>query len=374
MILKTIALFCVVGLATVHGKKLRWATNSCAADISLLPNPGLWASPCGHNTSEAMVPLEVKLAFSKASTAMPADCQNATLVMTIGGVGTIREDIIVDWEKVGQRKAVTSISLSISCARTAGQVFIPVHLTLQGSSGVMGQAKQLLRNSLGALPPRLIPFVGVSQLHADAFAASVLRARSDLHFYLDIGAFDGELLSNTLALDRAGWHGVCVDPFPRNMLQRTCTVVHTALSGDGSTRDFMTEAGPLAGFRDSLGMHAEYVERTKNSSKPVQTMTPQAFVAQHALPGMVGYVNLDIEGSELEVLAAWPWAKHAMGVLTLEHNFEEPKRSQMRELLLGKGMQLAYEVEHDDWYVHESLAAQLAAAPVPKALLGTHLK
>jgi len=128
----------------------------------------------------------------------------------------------------------------------------------------------------------------------------------------------------------------------------------------------MNEAGALSGFRASLGKHADFVEHTTNASQVVTSITTSALLAQYDVPSMLGYVNLDIEGAELEVLETWPWHKHSIGVLTLEHNDEEPKRTQMRSILESHGMVLAYEVEHDDWYVHESLLGNLARVRVPK--------
>jgi esterase/lipase superfamily enzyme len=48
----------------------------------------------------------------------------------------------------------------------------------------------------------------------------------------------------------------------------------------------------------------------------------------------------------------------------IEHNYEEPKRSQIRQLLEGVGYVRAAEVQWDDWYVHASLAgsSRLATA------------
>src|SRR5437016_4402228 len=36
-------------------------------------------------------------------------------------------------------------------------------------------------------------------------------------YYVDVGSADGVEISNTNLLDRMGWKGVCIDPFPRNM-------------------------------------------------------------------------------------------------------------------------------------------------------------
>ncbi len=36
----------------------------------------------------------------------------------------------------------------------------------------------------------------------------------DDKFFIDIGAFDGVEISNTYALERMGWKGICIEPIP----------------------------------------------------------------------------------------------------------------------------------------------------------------
>jgi hypothetical protein len=180
---------------------------------------------------------------------------------------------------------------------------------------------------------------------------------------MDIGASDGEALSNTITLDMLGWPGVCVDPFPLNMHLRTCQVVRTAVSGDGLGREFATSDGEevLAGFVDSLGLHKNLVLGRSNRTIMLETMTPGTVLAATRLPATIGYVNLDIEGAELEVIQAWPWDQYQIGVLTVEHNFEEPKRTMIRDLLLANGMILVEQRFVDDWYVRASLVDSVRA-------------
>jgi hypothetical protein len=61
-------------------------------------------------------------------------------------------------------------------------------------------------------------------------------------------------------------------------------------------------------------------------------------------------MNLDIEGGEYGVLSTFPFDKYSFGFLTVEHNFEEPKRTNIRKLLESKGYKHVREVKWDDWY------------------------
>merc|ERR1711920_999766 len=57
-------------------------------------------------------------------------------------------------------------------------------------------------------------------------------------YYLDIGAHDGVIISNTQALDERGWQGVCVEPLPTNFKKRSCKVYRTVLTN--RTGDYVT--------------------------------------------------------------------------------------------------------------------------------------
>lgn len=92
----------------------------------------------------------------------------------------------------------------------------------------------------------------------------------------------------------------------------------------------------------------------------VETATIAEVLAQTNAPATIHYLNLDTEGSELEILRTFPFDKHKVCCITLEHNFEEPKRSEIHALLSEKtDFLLAYSIEWDDWYVHRSMQARL---------------
>jgi hypothetical protein len=62
-------------------------------------------------------------------------------------------------------------------------------------------------------------------------------------------------------------------------------------------------------------------------------------------------MSIDIEGAELEALKGLDFSRYRIGALTVEHNFEEPKRSEIRSLLERNGYRLARSIEQDDYYL-----------------------
>jgi FkbM family methyltransferase len=144
------------------------------------------------------------------------------------------------------------------------------------------------------------------------------------------------------------------------MQSRTCTVVNKAISKDGKPRLF-AKALEFGGFDDSLGVHREQPFVAAADRVTVETATMGDVLAESGAPPTIHYLNIDTEGSELEILRSFPFDKHSVHCITLEHNYEEPKRSEMHALLTSEsnGFLLAYSVDWDDWFVHRSMQAQL---------------
>lgn len=72
-------------------------------------------------------------------------------------------------------------------------------------------------------------------------------------------------------------------------------------------------------------------------------------------PLFIDYLSLDTEGSELEILKSVDLQKYTFGLIDVEHNFVEPKRSQIRDLLTSNSYHYIRENNHDDCYKHKSL-------------------
>ena len=79
------------------------------------------------------------------------------------------------------------------------------------------------------------------------------------------------------------------------------------------------------------------------------------------------------QGHEYEILTAWPFAIHSVGLITVEHNYEQPKRRDIALLLAAHGYSLAVAAGVDDWYAPEgdaSKGATLGLDAGPTAGLG----
>lgn len=167
-------------------------------------------------------------------------------------------------------------------------------------------------------------------------------------FFLDVGSGHGTIGSNTKALEELGWTGICVDPFPTHMEGRTCRMEKVVVSStSGQVVKFHTHSG-LGGIADTLGKWKE--EAAKSPAVELTTTTLGEVLAAANAPSFIHFLSLDIEGAELEALRGTPMDKYRFGAMAIEHNDEEPKRTDLLKFLESKGYRRVHTFRQDDFY------------------------
>jgi FkbM family methyltransferase len=224
-----------------------------------------------------------------------------------------------------------------------------------------------------------VPQSPFSQLGQDLFCALLTQEKRE-GFFVDVGASNGVALNNTYLLENTyGWRGICIEPssqFQHLARNRRCHVDQSVLGrkmgqlvtfveastvngADGSKQ--ADEYAHFSGVKDSLGCYD-----VTGTEIQLCTYTLDAVLARHHAPPFIDFVTVDVEGHELEVLAEFGFNRYRIGILVLEHNFEEPKRTQLRDLLAKHGLELAAAVAWDDWYVHTAVHSVEEAARCAK--------
>jgi hypothetical protein len=251
------------------------------------------------------------------------------------------------------------INLSRAALSTIAMPLVAVAL----SSGFVGVklGMQYERNGLCCQIPRYRRIVvtaketlGLATFHSqigqDKWVLEAVFPGVKNGFFLDVGSADGTINSNTKALEQKGWTGICIDPFPRNMQDRTCQMFkEVAFSQAGKLVKFRA-AGELGGIEDTLGIgkgvarEAPIVEFT--------TVTLGDILERAKAPSFIHFVSLDIEGAELDALIGFPFDKYQIGALDVEHNYEEPKRSKIEALMKSHGYKRVHAWDQDDFYVN----------------------
>jgi FkbM family methyltransferase len=179
-------------------------------------------------------------------------------------------------------------------------------------------------------------------------------------FFVEFGATDGVLLSNTYLLEKEfGWKGICAEPNPRFYTHlkanRTCTVTDECIAGTtGREVEFILadDFGGLAEYASS-DMHADKRAAFRKAGKTIRlrTICLDDLLENHGAPREIDYLSIDTEGSEFEILSTFPFGKWRIELITVEHNFTA-QRKNIRDLLSRHGYR-CLERDWDDWYVLE---------------------
>lgn len=195
--------------------------------------------------------------------------------------------------------------------------------------------------------------------------------------FVEAGAADGIQWSNTRILEsECGWSGVLVEP---------CRGFEESLRGNRSsqidTRCLVPRGGPQILFREvrppstrfpisspelscidnlSPADWASNVRANNSITYKVDTVDFNQLKSEHCLPDRIGYLSLDTEGSELQILQSIDWSQCEIDVLTVEHGNRKTK-SDLRKFMNDKGYQPVLEdvSQCDFWFVRRSLLASL---------------
>ena len=215
----------------------------------------------------------------------------------------------------------------------------------------------------GAAPLTLMRYP--SQYGQDEWVMEEVYPLKREGFFVDVGAVDGLLLSNSLALERVlGWRGVCVEPSSAHatlVRERSCSAFRACLSdvageevefvedsGDGSV---LGMASMLSGMVETLGAHRDRVVNGKVTV--MRTRTLRSVLDEANAPLFIEFLSLDTEGSELRILRGAGLEKYTFGAIVVEHNDEKEKRAGIHALLCSHGYVRVRSAGADDFYRSE---------------------
>lgn len=177
-------------------------------------------------------------------------------------------------------------------------------------------------------------------------------------YFLEIGASDGINLSNTYLLEKKyNWSGICIEPikddYDKLIINRTCHCCNLAIySNSGEELEFdIYDYHSSSGLNKHINEHSyNYIGQSIKEKVIVKTITLNDLLELYNAPSFIEYMSLDTEGSEYEILRVFNFSKYKFGLIHVEHNYEEPKRQLIKELLLNNGYTYIGEYKQDDYY------------------------
>ena len=152
-----------------------------------------------------------------------------------------------------------------------------------------------------------------SQLLQDVFVLSLTNFKTD-GFFVEFGACDGKLFSNSLLLEKEyNWHGILSEPLKsfHESLQknRDCIIDYRAVFSQSAQQIEFRELlnnPDLSGLVDTFLQDNHVKKRNKNyTSYNVETVSLNDLLNQNSAPPIIDYVSIDTEGSELNILSAF---------------------------------------------------------------------
>jgi FkbM family methyltransferase len=182
-------------------------------------------------------------------------------------------------------------------------------------------------------------------------------------FFIEIGASDGINLSNTYLLEtHYKWKGICCEPIPNNfknlVKNRPNSICYdeAVYNSSGLTVifDIANNFDLLSGISNHIDCHKSAVDVNKETIQ-VQTISLLDVLNNANAPLFIEYMSLDTEGSEFEILKNFDFEKYTFGLIDVEHNYCEPRRTEIKNLLLSKGYIYKGENKWDDMYKHNSV-------------------
>lgn len=183
-------------------------------------------------------------------------------------------------------------------------------------------------------------------------------------FFLEIGASDGILLSNSYILEKnLNWNGICVEVIPYKFEQlkknRKCICVNKAIFSKSNEKVKFSihkygeyrEDG-ISGITSFLDKHKEKVLKHETQID-VETLSLNDLLTINNAPNFIEYLSLDTEGTELEILKSNDFNKYNFGFISIEHNNIEIRRREIKNLLIKNNYKFFGSKNADDFYVYD---------------------
>jgi FkbM family methyltransferase len=155
-------------------------------------------------------------------------------------------------------------------------------------------------------------------------------------FYVDVGANDGVLGSNSYLLELHGWRGLLIEPSAAladacRTARPASIVVNRAAVGapDVHTIDFFEYSGGGPGQRhdglSSVGRPSCYEARALAAGgrvvkSAVSAATLDAILQEYEVVAPIDFLSIDVEGAELDVLRGFSLARYRPRLVIIEDN------------------------------------------------------
>ena len=206
--------------------------------------------------------------------------------------------------------------------------------------------------------------LGHGQLLQDLIAAYIIRDKKHSYF-VEFGAMDGLKLSNSYLLEYIGWRGIAAEAIPnsyadlrRNRKCHTSSDCVYIKDGDSINFKIIDDLPELSQIDCSTSQdsHDQKGARDNYQVCSVKTVTLNTLLKNFDAPNIIGYLSIDTEGTELEILESFNFTQHKFCFISVEHNYTD--KQEEIDLFLSQHGYIRLWKEYslfDAWYIHPDL-------------------
>ncbi len=206
-----------------------------------------------------------------------------------------------------------------------------------------------------------------SQAMQDYFALWVWKKRlSNPHeaIFVEVGANDSIVGSNTYSLEVMGWNGLLIEPNPTLAVklekERRATVKQVACSQVEGTLSIYVPAG-ASGLAHVIN-DSEIGNSEQGETINVRAVRLTDLLEQIEFPVNIDYLSIDVEGHEVDVLKGLDLNRFHFQTVTIEHNYISEAIAYFDDYFGTFGYQRVFSrlSAFDAWYVHPSLTGRFS--------------
>jgi FkbM family methyltransferase len=199
----------------------------------------------------------------------------------------------------------------------------------------------------------------------DYFALWVWKKRSsNSHeaMFVEVGANDSIVGSNTYSLEGMGWNGLLIEPNPILALklqkERRATVKQVACSEVEGALSIYIPAG-ASGLAHVIN-GSEIGISEQGETVDVRAIRLTDLLEQIGFPVNIDYLSIDVEGHEVNVLKGLDLSCFHFQTITIEHNYSREAIDYFDAYFGTFGYQRVFSrlSAFDAWYVHPSLTGR----------------
>lgn len=180
-------------------------------------------------------------------------------------------------------------------------------------------------------------------------------------YFVDIGANDPQMWSQSFHLETLGWTGVLVEPQPdlaeRLRARRKARVYAVACSSPENAGRTMTLH--LAGIYSSLTPDLSIATVSPEGSVEVPIMTLDAVLADAGASAPIDFLSIDVEGHEIDVLSGFDIARWRPRLILIE---DLVLNLSLHRFLLARGYKWVRRTGLNSWYVPAAACMEVSPA------------